>query len=140
MKKFLQISGVLFWVQIILIAGYITKVTLDYPAFKDGIDAFKKNFISQILEQKDYSQTSLYFSDELMVDNERIENILDALGMLNGCAEDVTWEFTEKSAEVVFECTFENDTATFVTHISRLNGAWVFDYFRMHSDVYKLVL
>jgi hypothetical protein len=138
MKKFLEISGVVFWVQVFAVICIVIYWLTIADKYNDEVDKFTTAFIEEVFEQEDYSVLQSYFSNS--VSNGAPDTLirsLEMLGEFEECQSEGTVEATDKAADLVMVCLFQNSNAEFEIQVVKEASLWKIVAVRITSDIFN---
>lgn len=144
MKKFLQVSGILFWIQILVIGGIAVNLQLKSGQYQEELVAFAHSFESEIMNERSWEASEKYFQDELIKDSEMslFKQALESFGVLKRCTFSLPIEVTldRVSSESTALCIYEKSEVDLRLSLKRQEESWVIVKTRIVSDAFKFSL
>ncbi|GGC90625.1 hypothetical protein [Halopseudomonas salina] len=145
MKKFLQISGIIFWIQITLIIIFLIFATLSSSKYYDELAIFSRSLQAEIFDERDWTKLEEYFAEPIINELNTADYIVKALdseGKLLGCEfeSSITSSFNETVADTTASCRYEENSYLFSLSILRNENSWIVTKARVTSDAFKIGL
>lgn len=141
MKKFLEISGVVFWIQVFAVICIVIYWVTIADKYNDEVDKFTKEFIEEVFEQKDYSVLQSYFSNSAPNGApDVLIKSLDMLGEFDECKSEGFIETTDKAADLTMACLFQNSNAEFEIQVVKEASRWKIMTVRITNDIFNVGL
>ncbi|WP_019623247.1 hypothetical protein [Amphritea japonica] len=144
MKKFLQISGVIFWIQILIIGGIAVNFQLKSSKYEEELVSFANSFDSDILSDRNWKASNRYFQIELTEDSDMslFKEALNSFGVLEKCTFNLPIEVTLNtvSSESTAACIYERSEVKLYLSLERLEEGWLIVKTRIVSDAFKFSL
>jgi len=141
MTKFLQISGIVFWLQVSGLSVYGFYSWFQFNQLENEVNAFAQDFTQEILSNRDYDQYSTFFDSSFDESNFLVlSKSLEKLGTHQSCKYQSSVELPGPASTISGNCIFQNSEAELYIELSKNQTSWLINIIRITSGIFEIAL